>query len=230
MSWFERPALRSPFAAAPGMDAPADDGAGGPLRILTVCTGNICRSAWAHHVLQARLDAALGADVVEVSSAGTGPNQALAVPEELLTLAPDAGVRAALAAHRPRRLTARVLAGQDLVLTATEAHRDAVVREAPAALRRSATLLDAGALLADPDAVAPGGGGRALVAALEAARREGRGLDAGRRGLLPAGRRAADLADPFRGPAEGYTEMTRALEPALAAVEAAVVRAVEPAR
>ena len=49
------------------MTAPA-----APLRIVFVCSGNICRSPIAEKVLQVELDRAGLADDVRVSSAGTG--------------------------------------------------------------------------------------------------------------------------------------------------------------
>ncbi|MDY6054826.1 phosphotyrosine protein phosphatase [Micrococcus sp.] len=223
MTWTARPPIRSPFAPTPGASA----GAGGgdaPLRILTVCTGNICRSAYAQHVLQARLDAALGPGAVEVSSAGRGPNQALSVPEEILGLVPEGPVREALAAHRPRMLTAQVLQGQHLVLAATDAHLEAVLREAPAVLHRCLTMLDAGTLFSRDDAVTPGGGPRALSTAIRQGRSTLRGT-----GTPGSTRGTADLPDPFRGPAAGYTAMAQALDPALEAVARAVERAMGPA-
>lgn len=221
MSWTSRPPIRSPFAAAPAAGR-ADDG-DAPVRILTVCTGNICRSAYAQHVLQQRLDTLLGPGRAMVTSAGTGPNQALAVPEPILDLAPTAEVREALRAHRPRQLTARTLAGQDLVLAATEAHLDAVLREDPGAVRRAFTLLEAGRLAEDVEGtqgvVETGGGMRGLTAAMAA----------GRSGLnsLSTGADAWDLPDPFRGPVEGYVAMARVLDPALEGTAQAVARAVE---
>lgn len=212
MTWLSRTPISSPFATPAAVAGPDD----GVMRVLTVCTGNICRSAWAHHVLQTRLDDSVGPGRVEVSSAGVAPNQALRVPQELLDLAPDEDLRSRLAAHRPRELQARALTGQNLVLTATAAHRDAVLREAPALLHRSATLLDAGARLDGAD-VAPGGGASAVKDALRAGRAAGRGLP----------RAEADLPDPFRGPAEGYGHMVQALEPALSAVVATLVRAID---
>ena len=41
-------------------------------RVLTVCTGNICRSPFIERALQAELDRSWGPGVVEVTSAGTG--------------------------------------------------------------------------------------------------------------------------------------------------------------
>lgn len=212
MTWFSRPPIHSPFVASPSMAAAPEDGV---FRILTVCTGNICRSAWAHHMLQTRLDDSVGPGRVKVSSAGVAPNQGLRVPQELLDLAPDEDLRSRLAAHRPRELQARALTGQDLVLTATADHRDAVLREGPALLHRSATLLDAGALLGGADVV-PSGGASAVKDALRASRAAGRGLP----------RAEADLPDPFRGPAEGYVQMVKVLAPALETVHDVVVRAV----
>jgi protein-tyrosine phosphatase len=52
---------------------PDREGAGGPVRISFVCTGNICRSPTAEVVLRVKLAAAGWADEVVVDSAGTGP-------------------------------------------------------------------------------------------------------------------------------------------------------------
>lgn len=125
----------------------------GPLpsaRVLVVCTGNICRSAYVEYALQAQLNALLGdRGRAVVTSAGTEPNQALTVPGPLLDLAPSRRVRAALTQHRPQQLTGRSLADQDLVLTATDDHLDEVLREDPAAVRRTFTILGMGTLLRD---------------------------------------------------------------------------------
>lgn len=185
----------------------------GPLpsaRVLVVCTGNICRSAYVEYALQAQLNALLGdRGRAEVTSAGTEPNQALTVPGPLLDLAPSRRVRAALTQHRPQQLTGRSLAGQDLVLTATDDHLDEVLREDPAAVRRTFTILGMGTLLRDHGeelaaAVPPGAGVTALVTALAELRSR----------LIAHGERPdADLPDPFRGPAEGYAAMAQTAQP-----------------
>ena len=200
-------------SAAPRQRATPAGRVPGPLpsaRVLVVCTGNICRSAYVEYALQAQLNALLGdRGRAEVTSAGTEPNQALTVPGPLLDLAPSRRVRAALTQHRPQQLTGRSLAGQDLVLTATDDHLDEVLREDPAAVRRTFTILGMGTLLRDHGeelaaAVPPGAGVTALVTALAELRSR----------LIAHGERPdADLPDPFRGPAEGYAAMAQTAQP-----------------
>ena len=193
-------------------------------RVLVVCTGNICRSAYVEYALQAQLNALLGdRGRAEVTSAGTEPNQALTVPGPLLDLAPSRRVRAALTQHRPQQLTGRSLADQDLVLTATDDHLDEVLREDPAAVRRTFTILGMGTLLRDHGeelaaAVPPGAGVTALVTALAELRSR----------LIAHGERPdADLPDPFRGPAEGYAAMAQTAQPIVELLAWEIARALD---
>ena len=224
----EAPAVPA-AAAAPVPAAPASPAtsAPGPLpsaRILVVCTGNICRSAYVEYALQAQLNALLGdRGRAVVTSAGTEPNQALTVPGPLLDLAPSRRVRAALTQHRPQQLTGRSLADQDLVLTATDDHLDEVLREDPAAVRRTFTILGMGTLLRDHGeelaaAVPPGAGVTALVTALAELRSR----------LIAHGERPdADLPDPFRGPAEGYAAMAQTAQPIVELLAWEIARALD---
>ena len=86
ISFSRRPALSSPSPPARrGRRAlPSPDA------VLIVCTGNVCRSAYASRALQGRL-AALAPGRVEVGSAGSQPNQALTVPPPLVRLGAEAG-------------------------------------------------------------------------------------------------------------------------------------------
>lgn len=193
-------------------------------RVLVVCTGNICRSAYVEYALQAQLNALLGdRGRAEVTSAGTEPNQALTVPGPLLDLAPSRRVRAALTQHRPQQLTGRSLADQDLVLTATDDHLDEVLREDPAAVRRTFTILGMGTLLRDHGkelaaSVPPGAGVTALVTALAELRSR----------LIAHGERPdADLPDPFRGPAEGYAAMAQTAQPIVELLAWEIARALD---
>lgn len=123
--------------------------------MLFVCIGNICRSPLGQHLLAAQLPA----DRFEVSSAGV---QALVGQP----MNPDAAVHLephGLSAEgfRARRLTAPMMSGSDLVLTATRNIRSRVLEEAPAAMRRTFTVLEFAALA---DAVGAGDGPADLVA------------------------------------------------------------------
>jgi len=126
----------------------------GPFRILLVCTGNICRSPLAERLLQVRLNAALGpaaADTYDVSSAGTRSwDGAPMDPFAALELRRLGGDQAGF--HSRQLIPAHVEAA-DLVLTATAAHRSAVLSEAPEALRRTFTIRELAALtsLLTPD-------------------------------------------------------------------------------
>ncbi|WP_276800456.1 low molecular weight protein-tyrosine-phosphatase [Cellulomonas iranensis] len=99
-----------------------------PYRVMTVCTGNICRSPMAEVVLRQRLaDAGLG-DVVEIDSTG--------VSDEEHGNPVDPRARAVLRrhgyptgeGHRARQVRASELAERDLVLPMTAAHARALRR------------------------------------------------------------------------------------------------------
>lgn len=113
-----------------------------PFRVLFVCTGNICRSAFAEILLRARLGPH---STVDVSSAGTMAvvghdlEQEMAARAGLLDL-PHAG-------HRARQLTGRILAGSDLVLVFEEHHYSWVLDERPDTLPRLLALGQAAAAL-----------------------------------------------------------------------------------
>jgi len=154
--------------------------------ILFVCTGNICRSPLAERLLKARLGAAVGdrRGSFVVGSAGThgweGSAMDPSAAAELVRLGGDP------TDFRGRQLTAQIIAGADLVLTATRAHRRVVLGELPEALRRTFTmcefahLVDGGAA-ADRDTTGTAAG---LVA-----------WAASRRGS--ATRDDYDIADPY---------------------------------
>lgn len=103
-------------------------------RVMTVCTGNICRSPMAEYVLRDRFDAAGLGDVVAVTSTGVSSEEAgnpmdrraRAVLErhgyDVAALEGPAGP------HRARKVRPSDLAASDLVLAMTTAHQRALVR------------------------------------------------------------------------------------------------------
>lgn len=97
-----------------------------PIRVMTVCTGNICRSPMAEVVLRARVEAAGLGDLVVVDSRGTS--------DEEHGNPIDPRARRALLArgypggdgHRARQVTADELGSRDLVLAMTAGHARAL--------------------------------------------------------------------------------------------------------
>jgi protein-tyrosine phosphatase len=107
------------------------------VRILTVCTGNICRSPVAERLLQAGLDQVLPGGF-RVRSAGTmamvgHPIQPLSAE----IIARYGGNPEPFAA---RQLTAKILRDTDLVLTMSTEHRGEVLKLDPSLLKRTFTI------------------------------------------------------------------------------------------
>ncbi|QUW19805.1 low molecular weight phosphatase family protein [Agrococcus sp. Marseille-Q4369] len=196
------PRLRShPTATAVRDDA--------TIRVLTVCTGNLCRSPLAEQLLRARLPRAFGVDELPellVSSAGTrafddDPMDPLAARESLRLGAAGGGD------HRARRLLERHVADADLILAMAREHRSAAASLAPVAQSRAFTLVELARIV---DALA-GGAVDAPVAprdeqGVAAWLRQVVRAAATVRGLmpLPASPLELDIEDPYRFEAEVY--------------------------
>ena len=125
---------------------PAPRDPDGPYTVSVVCTGNICRSAMAEVVLIDRLAAAgtptSGRGGVVVTSAGVSDEEhgnpidsraRRLLAERGYGRGSDAAARAVTAAitgHAAHRIGDAELAGADLVLAMTRAHRSVLVRRA----------------------------------------------------------------------------------------------------
>ena len=153
-------------------DEPADE----PIRVLFVCTANICRSPY----LELRARQLLGPDSgVEVSSAGTSGFDAEPVSDTMEAEFARWGTDTS--AFRSRVATGDLVDRADLVLTAEAGHRTRLLEDRPAAFRKIFTL---GQFVASAETADPGLRGRDLIAAL-----------ANRR--VPAVPEH-DIADPYR--------------------------------
>jgi sulfate adenylyltransferase len=178
------------FLARPGADDP------GPLRVLFVCTANICRSPY----LELRARQLLGPDSgVEVSSAGTHGFDDEPVSDTMAAEFARHGTDAST--FRSRLLTPELIDAADLILTADAQHRTRLLEDRPAAFRKTFTL---GQFAASVEAADPQLRGRALVAAL-------------------AGRRAPaapehDIADPYRRGPEAAASAAAQMEHLLGVV------------
>lgn len=112
--------------------------------ILTVCTGNICRSPAAEALLREYLG-----DIATVSSAGTHAMVDSGIPAEMLMGLDAAGIDAR--DHRGRQLSEEISREADLIIAMTAEHRKNIVQATPAVLRRT-YLLDEIAKAARADA------------------------------------------------------------------------------
>jgi sulfate adenylyltransferase len=147
-----------------------------PIRVLFVCTANICRSPY----LELRARQLLGPDSgVEVSSAGTHGFDASPVSDTMDAEFARHGTDTS--AFRSRPATGDLIDEADLVLTADADHRTRLLEDRPAAFRKIFTL---GQFVASARAADPGLRGRELIAALGARR-------------VPASA-DHDIADPYR--------------------------------
>jgi protein-tyrosine phosphatase len=160
--------------------------------VLFVCIGNVCRSPVGERLLAARLPR----DRFEVRSAGVGAMVGYAMSKyaaaELLGYGGDPTGFAA------RQLTPGLIAGADLLLTATRDLRSQVLAESPGALRRTFTVLEFAALADmsnETDAAAVvkwAGAHRSAAAAVE-----------------------QDVPDPFRRGPEAHAAAAAALNEAV---------------
>jgi protein-tyrosine phosphatase len=168
--------------------------AAGPVSVLMVCTGNICRSPAAELLLRAHLGDERG---LVVSSAGLAARVGEPVAGPMAELLRQRGVDAG--GFEARQLVPQLVRAADLVLTMTAGQRSAVVTRVPAAIRRTFTLREFVELagLADGRAGRLAGSGpgerlAALVAAVPSAR------------PLRQPDRDDDVPDPYGGPDEAY--------------------------
>jgi protein-tyrosine phosphatase len=172
-----------------------------PFTILTVCTGNICRSPLAEQLLHARLTAA-GVTVTVLRAA------------ELST-----HFGGEPAAHVARLLTEELIAGADLVLTATREHRSEVVSLHPRASRYTYTLNQFARLVAQVESPTVVPVERPLdtfVAEISATR-----------GFAPppASPTDDDIIDPYRQSQTVYDEAGKAIDAAVRIITRALASA-----
>jgi protein-tyrosine phosphatase len=170
------------------------------FRVLHVCTGNICRSPLAEHLMRAGLDERLGPEAGSfvVESAGTWGHTGS--PMEPFALSTLAGLGHDGSTFQARELVAEHVAAADLVLTATREHRAAAVVLQPRAARHTFTLREFDRLLSvvDPATLPTGDRVARAHAVVQAA--------AAHRGLVRAeAPDDDDLEDPYQAPESAFT-------------------------
>ena len=195
-----------------------------PLRVLVVCTGNICRSPAVERLLAAGLGATFrgqGAGgltpAIEVSSAGAGAVVGAAMTDEMADLVSANG--GAVTGFEARQLTAEMIASADVVLTATRRHRSSVVELVPAAVRRTFTLREFARLAATVESAELPGAGSTTADRLAALIP----LATARRGSVrPKQAADDDVVDPYGGGSALYATSFAQLEPAVRTIVSTV--------
>lgn len=197
------------------------------VEILTVCTGNICRSPLAEVLLRARL-----ADLApQVHSAGTYGLDAEPMTPEAHRLAVELGGDVdTAAAHRSRRLLEGSLGTPHLILGMSREHRQRVIELAPARLRSTFTLREFARLAASASTAEIA---RAVAGApqdISARIRSAIAVVADRRAEVapPSAPEDDDIIDPYGRSWQTYQLSASQLAPALDQVERILRLAITP--
>lgn len=187
------------------------------VHLLTVCTGNICRSPYAHLTLQHALDA-VRPGVFAVSSAGTGALVDHPVDPGSATILDARGVMHDTFAAR--QISERILETADIVLPLETNHRKVVLSYSPRHLKRTYTLKELARLLDAADAREPW---TQRLAGLTTPEERWAALPAHlarERGLTRVDEGVDDIADPYRQPQEAFEAMAVEVDAAVARIVA----------
>lgn len=195
------------------------------FQILTVCTGNICRSPLAKQVFELEFS---GVDIFEVDSAGVQAMENVPMPEFSLKIAREQGVEAP-DDHRGKQVSEELIHKSDLILAMDRGHRKSLVQLSPRATRKVFTVLDFARLIkatADSDLqeelkLAGDSPVEKLHAAVEAARLS-------RSDLSPLDNSAdEDVVDPYGKNQSDYEASAEQLLPAVHTIASYLKNALE---
>jgi protein-tyrosine phosphatase len=195
----------------------------GNRTILTVCTGNVCRSPVLERLLAFGIarhwpEAASGPAALRLASAGTRALVGRSIPDPLRLRLAAAGADSS--PNAARQLTREMIADAGMVIAASRAHRAAIVELHPPAVRITFTLrelarLTVGLPPGDRAPLDPAARLRAFVVALAANRGLASVVD-------PAD---DDVIDPYLGSDARYEEAWQQLRGGAAAMLKALVPA-----
>lgn len=178
------------------------------IRILTICTGNVCRSPLAAGLLAARLDPAC----FEVSSAGTSALVGDQMPAPAQRIAARMGSQGSTN-HRAVALTEEALSNAHLILGMERDHRRRAALIQPTVVRRTFTLLEFSHIASniDDEQLA------ALVSGHETRQLAALGAVMRMRGVVPrlSSPRLYDVADPYGRSKQAYERSSKQVEAAV---------------
>lgn len=187
------------------------------IRILTVCTGNICRSPYAERFLQNQLDIICPGSF-SIRSAGTHALSGHEMDKRAASKLREAG--GTEQAFTARQITSDMTTDIDLILSLTEDHRNKVVALSPRLLKRTYTVREFAAVIKEisvkPNAQIPCGSDVTAVSERWSALLK----------MAPLSRHAArqrisesmDVIDPYRQEDQVYDRMVDDLLPALQSI------------
>ena len=118
------------------------------MRVLIVCTGNICRSPMAEGLLRKLIRESGKQGEVVVESAGTFPVEGAPASTESVATAAEHGVD--IRGHAGRPLSDRLVQRADLILTMEPEHRDRLVAAYPDAAEKTHLITRYGDPEGDP--------------------------------------------------------------------------------
>lgn len=187
------------------------------INILTVCTGNICRSPYAELFLQKELNR-ISPDSFTVRSAGSHALVGHQMDERSSMKLRDVGVVSdGFVARQLREDTA---IGVDLILALTDKHRQNIVAMSPRLLKRTYTVREFAAILdqlaAMPGSTLPQGNDPTTVVTRWAALLKTAQLVRHAARINLDGK--LDVVDPYRQSDPVYDQMVAELLPALRSI------------
>lgn len=130
------------------MDDPSQDAAE-VFRVMTVCTGNLCRSPLAEQLLRRLLEEQPETVRAATAVSSCGTRATTGAPMDAEAAEASRRLGGAPQDHRARPSDSGEIARADLILTMGHAHRAEVARSVPAAARRSFLLVEFAALVRD---------------------------------------------------------------------------------
>lgn len=121
------------------------------VRILLVCTGNVCRSPLAEGILRKLLRESGGHGAAIVESAGTAGLNGAPASAHSVDVAARRGID--IRGHAARPLTRRIVSRASLILTLQPEHSDWIVARYPEAREKTDLITLYGDPLGEPDGV-----------------------------------------------------------------------------
>lgn len=99
------------------------------MKILFVCTANICRSVMAEGIFKKLLSTHIGMHAIHVSSAGVDALEGLTPDRNTHEICNKQGVH--IVPHRARQLTKAMLKETDLILCMAKIHKQSILNAFP---------------------------------------------------------------------------------------------------